>query len=299
MNVTITGATGFIGKRTIHRLLAEDHSVHALGRSLRGGLPLSVRFSIWHATETDPPEESFEGADAVIHLLGEPVGQRWTPSVKKRILATRVDGTHRLVKTLARLERKPKVLIASSAVGIYGDRGDKVLTERSEPGKGFLADVCRAWEKAADEASKLGIRVVKLRLGMVLGPEGGALAPMLPPFRVMLGGTLDKGTQWTSWIHVEDLIDLMLFAIDNPRVSGVINATSPNPVTNAEFTRTLARVLRRPAFVRIPELVLRLLYGEGAQVALASIRAVPDALAKTKFEFRHPRLEAALRNLLA
>lgn len=299
MNVTLTGATGFVGKRVINRLTAEGHGVHALGRALREGLPPTVRFSIWHATEIDPPEESLEGADTVIHLLGEPVGQRWTPAIKNRILATRVDGTHRLVKTLARLDRKPKVMVTASAVGIYGDRGDEVLTERSPAGKGFLADVCRAWEKEADAAAALGIRVVKLRMGMVLGPEGGALEHMLLPFRAMLGGTLGTGTQWASWIHVEDLIDLMLFAIDTASLSGAVNATSPNPVTNAVFTQTLARVLRRPSLVRIPEWALRLLYGEGASVALASQRAVPEALTRANFEFRYPRLEIALRNLLA
>jgi hypothetical protein len=298
VNITLTGATGFVGRRAIKRLLADGHGVHCLSRALAKGLPPSVRFSVWHATDTEPPEESLENADAVIHLAGEPVGQRWTPANKKRILSTRVDGTHRLVKALSRLERRPKVLVSASAIGIYGSRGEQVLTEASDPGQGFLVDVCRAWEKEAGAAEALGIRVVKLRFGMVLGPEGGALAHMLLPFRAFLGGTLGQGTQWTSWIHVEDLLDLMLYAIENPHVSGVVNATSPNPVTNAEFTRTLARVLRRPAFMPIPEIALKLLYGEGAEVALSSQRVLPEVAVKAGFEFRHPQLEGALKSLL-
>jgi uncharacterized protein len=282
----------------MERLLAEGHGVHCLGRALHKGMPLSVRFSIWHATATDPPEESLESADAVIHLLGEPVGQRWTPAIKKRILATRIDGTRRLVKTLARLEKKPKVLVSASAVGIYGSRGEEMLTERSKSGEGFLADVCTAWEKEADAATLLGIRVVKLRMGMVLSPEGGALSRILLPFRVFLGGTLGKGRQWTSWIHVEDLLDLMLFVIEKPGVAGVVNATAPEPVTNAEFTRTLANVLHRPALFPVPEIALKLLFGEGAEVALGSQRVIPEAATKAGFHFRHPKLEGALKNLL-
>jgi uncharacterized protein len=203
------------------------------------------------------------------------------------------------MKTLAGLERRPKVLVAASAIGIYGSRGEEVLTDHSQPGQGFLAEVCRAWEIEAGAAEALGIRVVKLRFGMVLGPEGGALAHMLLPFRAFLGGTLGKGTQWTSWIHVEDLLDLMLYSIENPQISGALNATSPNPVTNAEFTETLARVLHRPAFLPIPESALKLLYGEGAEVALSSQRVVPEVAIQAGFEFRHAQLEWALRSLLS
>ncbi len=298
MNITITGATGFVGRRAANHLLAAGHQVHCLGRVLGKGMPSAARFSIWHANTSDPPEESLEGADAVIHLVGEPVGQRWTPANKKRILDTRVDGTRRLVNCLSRTEQRPKVLISASAVGIYGSRGEEILTERSEPGQGFLTDVCRAWEREAGAAEALGVRVVKLRLGMVLGPEGGALAQMLPPFRVCLGGTFGSGTQWMSWIHAEDLIDLMLFAIEKPEIAGPVNAVSPNPVTNAEFTETLARVLQRPAVAKVPDYALRLLFGEGAAVALSSQRVMPDAATKAGFEFRHPKLEGALRNLL-
>ncbi|MCE5310350.1 MAG: TIGR01777 family oxidoreductase [Acidobacteriales bacterium] len=298
MNITITGATGFVGRRAVNHLLAAGHQVHCLGRALGKGMPSAARFSIWHATTSDPPEESLEGADAVIHLVGEPVGQRWTPANKKRILETRIEGTRRLVNALSRMEQRPKVLVSASAVGIYGSRGEEVLTERSEPGQGFLTDVCRAWEKEAGAAEALGVRVVKLRLGMVLGPEGGALAQMLPFFRIFLGGTMGFGMQWMSWIHVEDLIDLMLFAIEKPGIAGPINAVSPNPVSNAEFTQTLARVLHRPAELTVSESALRLLFGEGAAVALSSQRVMPDAATKAGFEFRHPNLEGALKDLL-
>jgi len=298
VNITLTGATGFVGQRLMNRLLAENHSLHILGRALRTGLPSAVRFSIWDALESDPPEESLEGADAIVHLAGEPVGQRWTPSVKRRILASRVVGTRRLVKALGNIESRPAVLVSTSAIGMYGSRGEEVLTEDSRPGQGFLAEVCTAWEAEADAAQALGVRVVKLRLGMVLGPEGGALARMLLPFRAGLGGALGSGSQWMSWIHIEDLVDLILFAIRKADLGGAVNATSPNPVTNAEFTGALASVLRRPAFIPVPAFALRLLFGEGAAVALDSERVLPQAALAAGFEFRHPEIRAALKSLV-
>ena len=298
VNITLTGASGFVGQHLLARLLAEGHAVQLLGRALDKGTPPSVRFSVWDATESDPPEESLRGADAVVNLAGEPVGQRWTPAVKKRILDSRVEGTTRLVRTLARLEERPAVLVSASAVGFYGDRGEEELTERSKPGEGFLPQVCSGWESTAGQAEQLGVRVVKLRLGVVLGNGGGALARMLPSFRWGRGGTLGTGRQWMSWIHIDDLLDLILYAVAQPGLRGVANATAPNPVTNAEFTRVLASVLHRPALFRVPDGLLRLLYGEGAEVMFGSQRVVPQTAEAAGFKFRFPTLEPALRDLL-
>jgi uncharacterized protein len=235
--------------------------------------------------------------DAVIHLAGEPVAQRWNDAVKARIRDSRVLGTRRLVDAIARVPHKPSVLVSASAVGIYGDRGNETLTEISAPGTGFLADVCRAWEAEADRAAQFGLRVVKLRLGIVLGKDGGALAQMLPPFRAFVGGRLGSGKQWTPWIHVEDAAEFFVRALASG-VSGVWNACSPNPVTNAEFTRELARVLRRPAVFPVPPLALRLAFGELGPRMLDSARVIPEAALKAGFAFRYPKLGAALHNLL-
>jgi|SRR5580693_3872361 uncharacterized protein (TIGR01777 family) len=299
MNITLTGATGFIGARLTRRLLETGHSVHALARKRPAGLPDAVRFSEWRSTDCEPPSESLAGADAVIHLAGEPVAQRWTPDAKKRIRASRVDGTRHLVNALSTESRRPQVLISASAIGIYGSRGDEILTETSVPAGDFLAQVVIDWEKAAGLAESLGIRVVCLRFGVVLGADGGALAKMLPPFRLGMGGRLGSGKQWTSWIHVDDVINLMLFALSNPAVRGAVNATAPTPVTNAEFTKELAAVIHRPAIFPVPTLALKLLFGEMASVVLASQRVIPGVAKKAGFEFEYPQLGPALRGLLA
>jgi uncharacterized protein (TIGR01777 family) len=298
MNIAITGGTGFIGRRLVRRLIAAGHSIHLLVREARTGFGPQVQVSVWDALDIEPAPESLAEADAVIHLAGEPISQRWTPAAKRRILDSRVEGTRRLVEAIARLKRRPPTLVCASAVGIYGSRGDEILTDASAPGQGFLAEVCQAWEKTAGLAADLGLRVVRLRAGMVLGKDGGALAQMLPPFRWGLGGKLAQGNQWVSWIHVDDLADLLLFALENPKLSGPVNGTSPNPVTNTEFTKALADVLRRPAVLTIPASALGVLYGEMAEVVLASQRATPAAALAAGFEFRYPGVRAALQNLL-
>ena len=298
MNIAITGGTGFIGRRLVRRLIAAGHSIHLLVREARTGFGPQVQISVWDALDIEPAPESLAEADAVIHLAGEPISQRWTPAAKRRILDSRVEGTRRLVEALAHLKRRPSTLVCASAVGIYGSRGDEILTDAAAPGQGFLAEVCQAWEKTAGVAADLGLRVVRLRAGMVLGKEGGALAQMLPPFRWGLGGKLAQGNQWVSWIHVDDLADLLRFALENPKLSGPVNGTSPNPVTNTEFTKALADVLRRPAVLTIPASALGVLYGEMAEVVLASQRATPAAALAAGFEFRYPEVRAALQNLL-
>lgn len=277
MNFLVTGATGFIGRRLVERLRAGPHTVHAFGRQMPDPLP---------------------AADAVIHLAGEPVGQLWTPWAKRRIRASRVEGTRRLVEMLAASPRRPSVLVCASAVGIYGSRGGTVLTEQSAPGEGFLAEVCVNWEWEALRAKTFGVRVVCARIGMVLGPGGGALARMLPVFNRGWGGTLGSGTQWVSWIHIDDLVNLLLFAAGNGLLCGSLNATSPRPVTNAEFTARLAAALERPAKRRVPALALRMLLGQMSGILLDSQRVMPVAAQAAGFAFAHSDLAAALRDAL-
>jgi uncharacterized protein len=277
MIIAVTGASGFIGRRLTERLRAEGHTVREI--SLRGGTPM---VPVCHA---------------VVHLAGEPVAQRWTRSARQRILTSRVEGTKSLVKALS--EHPPPVLISASGIGYYGSRGDEILTERSKRGADFLAQVVIGWEREARAAEQLGVRVVPLRFGMVLGRGGGALKKMLLPFRLGLGGRLGSGRQWMSWIHLDDLISLMGFAIESAECKGAMNAVAPHPVTNAEFTHDLARALHRPAIFPVPEFALKLLYGEMSQVILGSQRVVPEAALQAGFEFRFPELGPALRHIMA
>jgi hypothetical protein len=209
-----------------------------------------------------------------------------------------VEGTRKLVSAIGKLDRKPSALVAASAVGIYGDRGEEELTEDSPPGEGFLADVCREWEAETSRAAEMGIRTVMLRIGVVLGVGGGALDQMLPPFRMFLGGMLGSGRQWMSWIHLADLAGLILHAVEDPQLRGVVNAVAPAPVRNAQFTRTLARTIRRPALFAVPEFGLKLLFGDMAQILLASQRIYPRAAEKAGYRFLYPELGPALKNLL-
>jgi uncharacterized protein len=299
VKITITGGTGFIGRRLVRRLLDDGHSVHLLVRDAKTGFGADVRCSIWNAYTIGPVPESLEGADAVIHLTGEPVSQRWTPSAKRRIRDSRVEGTRRLIEAISGLCRRPSVLLAASAVGLYGDRGEEEITELSTPGKGFLSEVCQEWEAAADEAERLGMRVVKLRTGVALGREGGALAQMLTPFRWGVGGRVAAGSQWMSWIHADDLVAMIVFLLTRAGIHGPVNGTSPNPVTNSDFTKDLSTVLRRPALLTVPASALRLIYGEMAEIILGSQRVLPKAALAAGFEFKYPGLKLALQNLLS
>lgn len=276
MNVVVTGASGLIGRRLMKALAEDGHTVR----------PLSVRTGNW---------EALDGMDAVVHLAGEPVAQRWTEDVKRRIRESRVAGTENLVRAMSQIETGPRVLVCASAIGYYGDRGDEVLTEDSAPGTGFLPEVCVAWEKAAQAAEAFGVRVVRVRIGVVLDAAAGALAKMLPPFRMGLGGRVGSGRQWMSWIHVEDLVGLIRFALAE-QVRGAINGVAPNPVTNAEFTKALGAELHRPAIFPVPGLALRAVFGEMAEVLMGSQRVLPKAAAG--YPFRFPLLEPALAELL-
>lgn len=297
MKVTITGATGLIGRRVSKVAQAANYSVFALGRRGVEGLPPGAQVSVWDAPAGPPPAESLAEAEAVIHLAGEPVAQRWTAEAKRRIRDSRVLGTRNLVDALAALERRPAVLISASAVGYYGSRGDEILTEPTPPGSGFLSQVCQAWEAEADRAAELGIRVVKLRTGVVLAEKGGALERMVPVFRAFLGGRVGSGRQWMPWIHLDDLAALVLHVLTHP-VSGAVNAVSPHPATNAAFTRALAAALGRPAVLPAPGFVLRAVFGEMAEVLLASQRVLPEAARRSGFSFHYPELDSALKNIL-
>ncbi|MBY0507699.1 MAG: TIGR01777 family oxidoreductase [Bryobacteraceae bacterium] len=299
MRIVVTGATGFIGQSLVQRLAADGHDVQILIRKPRTGLPPQIPYAIWDAQQNDPPLAALEGAEAVIHLAGEPVAQRWTAQVKRGIRASRAGGTQRLISALSQLSRYPRVLISGSAIGYYGSRGDEILTEASGPGKGFLAEVCEEWESAANLGLALNMRVVRLRTGLVLGREGGALSRMLPAFRAGLGGRLGSGEQWMSWIHLQDLISLIVHALTNDKLSGAVNGVAPGPVRNSDFTQALARELRRPAIFPAPMFLLRLLFGEMAHEALeCSQRVMPAVAEKAGFDFRYTELGPALRDLL-
>jgi uncharacterized protein len=297
MNVTVTGASGFLGTRLLDRLLRDGHSLHILGRKRKQGLPAAVKFSSWDAMHAEAPLESLAGADAVIHLAGEPVAQRWNADVKRRIRESRSTGTRHLVRAIGKLSRRPRVLISASASGYYGDRGEEVLTESSAPGHDFLAEVCKEWEREARAAEVFGVRVATVRIGLVLGKDGGALKQMLTPFRLGVGGRLGSGRQWMPWIHIDDLIEMFVFALDRP-VSGPLNGAAPQPVRNAQFTAALARTIHRPAIFPVPRFALKLMFGEMAEIVFASQRMFPKVAEAAGFQFKFVALEAALADLL-
>jgi len=306
MRAVVTGATGFVGRRLLGYLdqptvltRNPEKARESLGNSL--GIASSlINVHRWDAEKQPAPAEAFEGMDVVFHLAGEPVAEgRWTAEKKRRLRASRELGTRNLVETLTKLSSKPKVLISASAVGYYGDGGDAILDENASLGGDFLADICAAWERESLPAERAGIRVVNPRIGIVLGRDGGALAKMLPPFYLGAGSPLGSGKQWMPWIHLDDLIGLMLFAADNDRLQGPVNATAPQPVTNRDFTKALGRAVHRPTFLPpVPGLVLRTMLGEFAGVLLASQRVVPRALEKAGYQFRFPELQPALEDIL-
>lgn len=296
MNILVSGSSGFIGSALVAALRAGDQRVVRLVRPQSKAEGPVVR---WDPDTGTIDRAGLEGIEAVIHLAGASIAERWTPEHKARIRESRVRGTRLLSEALAEQARPPRVLICASAIGYYGDRGDEWLTEESPPGAGFLADVCQQWEAAAEPARRRGIRVVNLRIGIVLGRQGGALARVLLPFRLGLGGTIGCGRQYWSWIAVDDLVSAFLHAVVTDSLNGPVNAVSPMPVTNREFTRTLGRVLARPTIFPLPAPVARLLLGEMADaLLLASARVRPVRLLESGFQFRYPDLESALRHLL-
>ena len=298
LRVAVTGATGLVGSALVPALRAAGHRVDRVSRRPPAAGSTDIQ---WDPGRGRLDPRALEGVDAVVNLAGESIAaRRWTGSVKERIRRSRVDGTRLLAGTLGRLTRRPQVLVSASAVGYYGSRGEAPLTEESPPGSGFLAEVCREWEAAADPARAAGIRVVHPRLGVVLAGQGGALPRMALPFRLGVGGVIGSGRQYWSWIEVSDLVRAIELSLALDTLAGPVNTVAPSPVTNREFTRVLGRVLRRPTLVPLPAPAVRLLLGEmGQALLLDSARVLPQRLERAGLRFRHPGLETALRAALA
>ena len=295
--VAISGATGLIGSALAARLRARSVRVRRLVRTAHPQSPDDI---VWDPMRGVLSPNDLEGADAVVHLAGEPLAHRWTDARKRAIRESRVRGTELVARTIAALDRRPRVLLSGSAIGIYGDRGDEPVDEESALGSDFLAGVTREWEAASVAAADAGVRVVLLRSGIVLSPKGGALERLLLPFRLGVGGPIGNGRQWMSWISLDDHVRAMEHALATTGLHGPVNLVSPNPVTNAEFAATLGRVLSRPALVPAPAFALELVYGEMARATiLAGQRVLPKVLLRTGFQFAHPTLEQALRYELA
>jgi uncharacterized protein (TIGR01777 family) len=299
MRVTLTGATGLIGSKLVTALKARGDEVTVLSRNPdRARAALGVEAAGWDLHGEPAPAAALAGRDAVVHLAGEKVDQRWNDDSRREIYTSREHGTKHLVEGIAAADPRPRALISSSAVGYYGKHGDEEVTEATPPGEDFLASVCVEWERRADAAAELGLRVVKIRTGVVLDPDGGALAKMLFPFKAGVGGPVAGGDQYLPWIHVEDLVGLYLRAIDDESWSGAVNGTAPTPVTNKAFSKALGRALRRPAVMPVPAFALQLLYGDMAEIVTEGQRAVPARARELGFAWEHPELDEALQDAL-
>lgn len=298
MRALVTGATGFLGRSLLKRL---DRPVVLSRRPEKARQLLGdVEAYAWQPEAGLLPAEALRGIEWVFNLAGEPVAEgRWTAAKKQRIRTSRICGTRALVSSMAALEDRPRVLISASAVGYYGARGDEPLDETGKPGSDFLAEVCQAWEAEAERARELGIRVVTPRIGIVLGRGGGALGKMLTPFKLGLGGRLGDGRFWMPWVHLDDVVGLLMHAAESHEVSGPVNAVAPSPATNAEFTSALASVLHRPAIFPVPAFALRLVLGEITSALLASQKVVPRVAERTDYRFNYPSLEEALREAIS
>jgi uncharacterized protein (TIGR01777 family) len=301
MRITVTGATGRIGSRLVRQLLDRGDEVTVLSRNpdrARAALP-GVDAVAWDPAAQPAPADALAGRDGVVHLAGEDIAQRWNADAKRRIRESRELGTRNLVAGLRAADPRPPVLVSASAVGYYGPHGDEPLDETAPAGSGFLADVCAAWEREAQAAEELGVRVVRLRTGVVLDRDGGALAKMLPFFRLGGGGPVAGGRQYMPWIHRDDLVALQIAALEGgDDWTGPINGTAPETVTNREFSKALGRALHRPAFAPVPGLAVRVLYGDMAELVTEGQRVEPRRAQELGYEFRHPRLDEALRSTL-
>lgn len=297
MAVAITGATGFVGT-ALQRALSEtgiDYLVVTRdARRAKQRCREAAGVIEWDPPNSGPTPEALDGLDGVFHLAGSTIAKRWTAKAKQTIRDSRVGSTRVLVESLRQCSRPPKVLISASAIGFYGPRDDTGLDETAPAGSDFLAQLCRDWEAEAARAGELGTRVVNLRTGIVLGPGGGALSQMLAPFRLGVGGPIGNGRQWMSWIHLDDVVGLMVRAFRDNGLSGPLNATAPNPVTNREFSKTLGRVLRRPAVLPTPVFALKILFGEFADILATGQRVLPEKAVNADYEFRYPSLAKAL-----
>jgi uncharacterized protein (TIGR01777 family) len=293
MKITITGASGLIGAKLVERLRARGDEVTTLSRN-----PSSARGVAWQPEDEPAPAAALSGRDAVIHLAGENVAQRWSDEAKRRIRSSRELGTRHLVAGIEAAEPRPRVLVSSSAVGYYGPHGDEKLDENTAAGDDFLAEVCVIWEREAQRAADLGLRVVCVRTGVVLDQGGGALAKMLPFFKLGVGGPVAGGDQYMPWIHVDDVVGIYLAALDADAWKGPVNASAPEPVTNKAFSKALGRALHRPAFAPVPALAIRTLYGEMAEIVTKGQRVIPRRAGELGYTFAHPDLDEALRSAL-
>lgn len=295
MKILIGGSHGLVGTALIKSLETEGHEIFRLVRHA----PTSKTEVEWSPDRYSIALARIEGFDAVVNLAGESIAERWTDEKKRRIRESRVKGTKLLGDALANLTVRPKTFICASAIGYYGNRGDEILTESSAPGDDFLADVCQKWEEATALATEKGIRVVNTRFGVILDTEGGALKKMLPPFRMGVGGKIGSGKQWMSWIALDDVVGGIQFALANDSIKGPVNFVAPNPVTNAEFTKTLGKALSRPTLFPMPGFAVKLLFGEmGEALLLGSERVAPKRLMAEGYEFRFSQLEPALAHIL-
>jgi len=300
MKLVIAGATGFIGSPLCDKLIEQGHSLILLSRSPSPGtFSPNKKWITWNPPSGGAWEQAIDGTDGIINLAGEPIAaKRWTQTQKERIRSSRIDATRALVAAIAKAKQKPRFLINGSAVGYYGPRGEESITEESWPGTDFLSRTCVEWEEEAKKAEGYGVRVVRLRTGIVLGKNGGALAKMVPPFKFFVGGPLGSGKQWMSWIHLDDEIGLIVFLVNHPTASGPINATAPNPVTMKEFCKTLGGVLHRPSWAPVPAFALRLLLGEMADILLTGQRVLPAKTQGLGYGFKYPDLRQALQACL-
>ncbi|MEO0803803.1 MAG: TIGR01777 family oxidoreductase [Cyanobacteria bacterium J06642_2] len=309
MKVCVTGGTGFVGSRLVEVLLERGDAVQVLTRSVQKAkskfakLPSEQQDQLT-LTQYDPLVPSqwaqeIAGCEAIVNLAGENLaGERWTLQKKKAIRQSRIDGTETLVEAIAQLDPKPGVMVSASAVGYYGADDQKIFTEESEPGSGFLAEICNDWEAAAAKVKDVGVRLVQVRIGIVLGPDGGALSKMMGPFQAFIGGPIGSGKQWLSWIHRDDLVGLIVAGISNAQMSGTFNATAPNPQRMEAFCQILGEVMARPSWFPVPSFALEALFGESAEVVLSGQQVLPKNAQTAGYEFKYPTLKSALQQIL-
>jgi len=298
MKILVTGGTGFVGRPLVRKLVENNHEVVLLSRNpeaAKSALALPLTVFKWDPEASTPPKEAYQGIEGIVHLAGESIAAgRWTEKQKTKILDSRTLSTRNLLKGAVEAGLKPKALVMASAIGIYGDRGNDSLSESSPQGIGFLADVCRAWEKESQYPGLESVRKVNLRIGIVLGKDGGALQKLLPLFKLGGGGPVGNGKQWMSWIHRSDLVEMILYSLTHDNVSGAVNAVAPNPSTNAEFSKALGKAVNRPAFMPAPAIALKLAMGEMSELVLASQKVEAKKILDSGFVFTYPKIQEAL-----